>query len=71
MGFLDKAKDAIGEAAEKVGDVAEKATDAIDEKTGGKLSETVDKVKDKLPTDKIPGMGGKDEPEADAPDADA
>ena len=46
MSFLDKAKDAISENVEKVEAAIDKAGDLIDEKTGGKLSEAVDKVQE-------------------------
>ena len=55
MSFLDKAKQALSDAADKVKDIVtenadkiegaiDKAGDFIDEKTSGKFSETIDKV---------------------------
>lgn len=46
MGFLDKAKDLLGQNADKVDAAIDKAGDILDEKTQNKYSETVDKVQD-------------------------
>jgi hypothetical protein len=69
MSFLDKAKDAAGDAVGKASELKEKATEAVealDEKTGGKIGEAKEKAEDlaekaksKLPTDKFPGRGDK------------
>lgn len=54
MGFMDKAKDAMGQHQDKIdqavdehGDkVVERGGDMVDERTGGKYSEQVDKGQD-------------------------
>lgn len=54
MGFMDKAKDALGQHQDKIdqavdehGDqVIERGGDMVDERTGGKFSEQVDQGQD-------------------------
>jgi ABC-type transporter Mla subunit MlaD len=46
MSFLDKAKDMVEKNIDKVGEAIDKAGDLVDEKTGGKFTETVDKVQE-------------------------
>jgi uncharacterized protein YjbJ (UPF0337 family) len=46
MSFLDKAKEVISDNVDKIEGAIDKAGDLIDEKTGGKFSETIDKVQD-------------------------
>lgn len=43
MGFLDKAKDLLGQHAEKVEGAIDKVADVVDEKTGGKYADQIDK----------------------------
>ena len=55
MGFLDKAKNMAGDAADK-------ASDLKDQVPTDKVDEAVDAVKDKIPgADKIPGIGGSEQ----------
>ncbi|OBF29642.1 antitoxin [Mycobacterium sp. ACS4331] len=66
MSFLDKAKDLIGKNTEKVEQAIDKAGDFIDDKTGGKYSDTVDKVQDaaKNAAEKLNETPGNDKPPA-------
>jgi hypothetical protein len=43
MGFLDKAKQMLGQHEEKVEDAIDKVADVVDDKTGGKYSDKIDK----------------------------
>lgn len=45
-GFMDKAKDALGQHDDKVDDGLEKAGDFADDKTGGDHSDKIDKAVD-------------------------
>lgn len=47
MGFMDKAKDALGEHGDKVDAGIDKAADIADEKTDGKYSDHIDTGADK------------------------
>ena len=42
MGFLDKAKDMLGQHKDQAKDAVEKAGDMVDDKTGGKYAGQVD-----------------------------
>jgi len=46
MGFLDKAKELIGQHDDKIDDAVEKAGDVVDDKTGGKYESQVDQAQD-------------------------
>ena len=43
MGFLDKAKEMLGQHGEKVEGAIDKVADVVDEKTGGKYADQIDK----------------------------
>jgi hypothetical protein len=43
MGFLDKAKDLLGQHEEKVEGAIDKVAEVVDEKTGGKYADQIDK----------------------------
>ena len=43
MGFLDKARDLLGEHADKVEGALDKVAEVVDEKTGGKYADQIDK----------------------------
>ena len=43
MGFLDKAKDLLGQHAEKVEGAIDKVAEVVDDKTGGKYADQIDK----------------------------
>ena len=43
MGFLDKAKELLGQHEEKVEGAIDKVADVVDEKTGGKYADQIDK----------------------------
>jgi hypothetical protein len=60
MGFLDKAKNLLGDHKDKVEDGIEKAADLVDEKTGGKYSEHIDTGADKA-KDVIEGLADEEE----------
>ena len=42
MGFLDKAKDLLGQHEEKLEGALDKVADVVDEKTGGKYTDKID-----------------------------
>ena len=46
MGILDKVKNMANKNKDKIADGVDKATDVIDDKTGGKLTDHLDKVDD-------------------------
>jgi len=46
MGFLDKAKDLLGQHEEKVEGALDKVADVVDEKTGGKYADKIDQGQD-------------------------
>ena len=48
MGLLDKIKDMLGGNADKVKEGLEKAGDMVDDKTGGKFTDKIDMVEDKV-----------------------
>ncbi len=48
MGFLDKAKDLLGQHDDKVDDAIEKAGDVVDDKTADKYDGQVDQAQDFL-----------------------
>lgn len=48
MGLFDKLKKTAKDNADKVTDAVDKATDMVDDKTGGKYSEHLDKVDEKV-----------------------
>ena len=43
MGFLDKAKDLLGQHEEKVESAIDKVAEVVDEKTGGKHTDKIEK----------------------------
>ena len=43
MGFLDKAKDLLGQHQEKVESAIDKVAEVFDDKTGGKYADQIDK----------------------------
>lgn len=43
MGFLDKAKDLLGQHADKVEGAIDKVAEVVDDKTGGKYADQIDK----------------------------
>lgn len=47
MGFLDKAKDMLGDHADKADGAIDKVADLVDDKTGGKHSDKIDGAADK------------------------
>ena len=48
MGFLDKAKELLGQHDDKVDDAIEKAGDVVDDKTGDKYDGQIDQAQDFL-----------------------
>ena len=48
MGLFDKLKKTAKDNADKVTDAVDKATDMVDDKAGGKYSEHLDKVDEKV-----------------------
>lgn len=64
MGFLDDAKDKVGDLVdsqgEKIGQGLDKAADLIDDKTGGKHTDKIDAGVDKA-KDVLDGLDGKDD----------
>jgi len=64
MGFLDKAKDAVGKAVDEHGDKikqgAGKAAGLIDDKTGHKHSDKIEQGKKKL-EDALDSLDGKND----------
>lgn len=48
MGLFDKLKKTAKDNADKVTDAVDKATDLIDDKTGGKYTDKLDKVDEKV-----------------------
>lgn len=64
MGFLDDAKDKVGDLVdsqgEKIGQGLDKAADLIDDKTGGKYADKIDAGVDKA-KDVLDGLDGKDD----------
>ena len=69
MSCIDKAKETISENIDKVEAAIDKAGDLIDEKTGGKLSEAVDKVQDAAHSavDKVQGAANTAADKVDPP----
>ncbi|MCB0976240.1 MAG: antitoxin [Acidimicrobiales bacterium] len=47
MGFLDKAKDLVGDNADKASDAIDKVADIVDDKTGNKHTEQIDTAAEK------------------------
>ena len=43
MGFLDKAKEMLGQHGDKVEGAIDKVSDVVDEKTGGRYADQIDK----------------------------
>ena len=43
MGFLDTAKDLLGQHAEKVEGAIDKVAEVVDDRTGGKYADQIDK----------------------------
>ena len=43
MGFLDKAKEMLGQHGDKVEGAIDKVADVVDEKTGGRYADQIDK----------------------------
>lgn len=72
MGFMDKAKDALGQnkgsvdkAVDQHGDqVIERGGDMVDDRTGGKHADRVDQGQD-LARERLGTEGGKDAPTKD------
>jgi hypothetical protein len=64
MGFLDKAKGALGDAVDKHGDKiaegADRLGDMVDDKTGGKHSDKIEQGKGKL-EDALDNLDKKDD----------
>ncbi len=64
MGFLDDAKDKLGDLVdsqgEKIGQGLDKAADLIDDKTGGKHTDKIDAGADKA-KDVLDGLDGKND----------
>ena len=64
MGFLDKAKDKLGDAVDehgdKIADGIDKAADFVDDKTGGKHGDKIDTGADKA-KDALDSLDGKND----------
>lgn len=64
MGFLDDAKDKLGDAVDsqggKIGDGLDKAADFADDKTGGKFGDQIDSGADKA-KDALDSLDGQND----------